>query len=184
MLQAIFLSGIPVVFLHCCKPYFSSLTSVFLHIHWALATQLISSIQNVPKICFFLPLWHIVPRGKLIFSVSKWAYFSLLERGIFLGGSNYAKWIVMLSSGGTLTSWNVLNASHLSLTPLPLSSYFTPEIHMWPTSGWARWQWLWSRRQILQFAAWTVFLTSQNCVIITHIVIRWLRCKRVEGMGH
>ena len=68
------------------------------------------------KVCLFSVATYCSPR-KTDFSVSKWAYFSLLERGIFLGGSNYAKWIVMLSSGGTLTSWNVLNASHLSLFP-------------------------------------------------------------------
>ena len=70
-----------VVFLHCCKSYFSSLTtSVSLHIHWALATRLISCIQNVQNICL-VTYWS--PR-KTDFSASKWAYFSLLERGIFL----------------------------------------------------------------------------------------------------
>ena len=117
-----------------CKPYFSPVYPSYFYIaasriflDWPV--YFFTFIEPLPlssylafRMCqkyLSFPLWHIVPRGKQIFSVSKWAYFSLLERGIFLGGSNYAKWIVMLSSGGTLTSWNVLNASHLSLTPLP-----------------------------------------------------------------
>ena len=41
--------SLKVVFLHCCKSYFSSLTSVFLHIHRTLATRLVSYIQNGEK---------------------------------------------------------------------------------------------------------------------------------------
>ena len=57
-------------------------------------------------------------------------------------------------------------------------SYFTPEKHMCPIWGAGCWQWLWSRVCWLKS-----FFVFCNCVIITHIVIRWLRCKEARVWG-
>ena len=96
-------------------------------------------------------------------------------RNISRTGSNYAKWIVMLSSGGTLTSWNVFNVSHLSSCSSPFL-FHTWKTHVSYMRGWV------IVIKMTNFADWTVFV-FHNCVIITHIVIRWLRCKEARVWG-
>ena len=100
-------------------------------------------------------------------------------RNISRTGSNYAKWIVMLSSGGTLTSWNVFNVSHLSSCSSPFL-FHTWKTHVSYMRGWVLTM-IMIKRTI--FADWRVFFVFCNCVIITHIVIRWLRCKEARVWG-
>ena len=120
-----------------CKPYFSRLCRristllqvIFFFTHHQCITSHSSSSCHSTDILHsecakYMSRDILVPQEHWFFCASVSIFLLVRTRNI----SNYAKWIVMLSSGGTLTSWNVLNASHLSP---PASNPFL--FHTWKT---------------------------------------------------